>query len=866
VYKSSREIFRKKIYAACICVFAAFSLHARDIRVTVEDAELGLPLEGAVIRLWDGSEYTCDEEGTASFSVPDGRSVVIGAAYPGYENGRLAVVPEKDAYTLGLSLSGIMESRELVIEARGPGSNGTETGRGITVSEREIAMTGEIGLVEDVMTSIKLLPGVGYAGIFNAMPSIRGGDPGDMTASLDGFYIENPYYWGGGFSIFDPRTVESAKLSHGVFSARYGHTISGLLEVTSKKPSSAETEFELGLSTSAANASLSLPIAGRGGIMFTGRVTYYDPFVWAAKKLSGSVPAIDAVNYVKTAPYIRSGSVTGNYRLSGDLELSFSGFWGSDGVGVAREDSPDIFRRRDIRFTWGNHQGFATGALSWNPRGDMLVKASAGAGYRQSKFDTVIQYDVSMPDAVPSGFRLFDEDRALQVTKAANVQGRVDYDWDLGKGFLFASGIQELYSRWAVSGDYHTRLEMTEGRYREEYFLLHQSYPVLPVSSGSMINYPLSYSLATANNAFAGSAYTLLEYGTPGFRFGPDPRFRAELGLRMDHLYIKGADFSINTVPTANPRLNLDLGVLENKGPVKALSVNAGTGLFSSVIDAISFLEKRYGIDDYELKPARSWTSVAGTKVEFPWDLSLNLEGYYKYVFNRAYIPIHTRPGMGAEDIQAFFDGVGRVWGIDLMLQKLQSRYLDGWISYSFSYARYRDPQGIDTGLSAGNGGIAAGGAGTRGGGWYFPSYHRFHYLNLVLNLRPLRRLNLSMRLGVASGVLLPVIEKNIEPRRVLLLDSGGIITKYYRTTRLDDGSRMGVSVPLDLKLSVYGFNVKGKVQSEAYIAVENALVLFYSAKGNPTFNPYTGEVTEGLASSYELPIPMISVGFRWSY
>ncbi|MDR1419324.1 MAG: TonB-dependent receptor plug domain-containing protein [Treponema sp.] len=865
MYKKSAGTIQK-ICAVCACVFAALSLHARDASVTVEDAELGLPLEGAVIRSPDGSEYVCGEDGTASFPVPDDRSVVIEAAYPGYENGKLAITPERDTYTLGLSLSGIMESRELVIEARVPGSSGTETGRGITVSEREIALTGEIGLVEDVMTSIKLLPGVGYAGIFNAMPSIRGGDPGDMTASLDGFYIENPYYWGGGFSIFDPRTVESARLSHGVFSVRYGHTISGLLEVSSKKPSSTETEFELGLSTSAVNANLSLPLAGRGGIMFTGRVTYYDPFVWAAKKISAFVPAIDIINSVKTAPYIRSGAVTGNYRFSGDLELSFSGFWGSDGVGVARENSPDIFRKMDTYFTWANHQGFVTGALSWNPRSDMLVKATAGAGYRQSRFDTAIQYDVSMPGAVPAGFHLVDRDKALQVTKAANVQGRVDYDWDLGNGFLFASGIQELYSRWAVTGDYHTRLEMTVERYRREYFLLNGTYPVLPVSSGSMINYPLSYSLSSANNAFAGSAYTLLEYGTPGLRFGADPRFRAELGLRVDHLYIMGADFSINTIPTANPRLNLDLGVLKDRGPVKSLSVSAGTGLFSSVIDAISFLEKRYGVDDYELKPARSWTSVAGTKVEFPWDLTLNLEGYYKYVFNRAYVPIHTRPGMGSEDIQAFFDGEGRIWGIDLMLQKIQSRYLDGWISYSFNYARYRDPQGIDTGFSAGNGGIGTGGGGTRGSAWYFPSYHRFHYLNLVLNLRPARHLNISMRLGVASGVLLPVIETNIEPRKVLLLDSGGLITKYYRTTRLDDSNRMGASVPMDLKLSVYGFNIKGKVQSEMYIALENVLVLLYSAKGNPSFNPYTGEVFEGLSSSYELPIPMISIGYRWSY
>ena len=111
-----------------------------------------------------------------------------------------------------------MENRELVIEAVAPETGETRTGRSVAVSEREIAQTGEIGSIEDVMTTIKLLPGVGYSGMYNAMPSIRGGSPGDLMAVLDGFYIANPYHWGGGFSIFDPRMVQSAKLSHGFFS------------------------------------------------------------------------------------------------------------------------------------------------------------------------------------------------------------------------------------------------------------------------------------------------------------------------------------------------------------------------------------------------------------------------------------------------------------------------------------------------------------------------------------------------------------------------------------------------------------------------------------------------------------------------
>jgi hypothetical protein len=855
VFKRSQKLL---IFAGLL---AAFPLFARDVDITVEDFELGLPLEGAVIRSWDGEEHVCDEEGKVRISAPGDRPVVIEAAYPGYENGRLVVTPEQNSYTLGLNLSGLVENRELVIEARKPGSNETKTGRSIAVSERDIAITGEIGLIEDVMTTIKLLPGVGYAGFFNATPSIRGGDPGDLSASFNGFYIQNPYHWGGGYSIFDPRMVESAQLSHGVFSARYGHTISGLLEVSSKKPSE-ETELELGVSSSTANLSLSFPFEKKGGIMLMGRATYYDLFVWAAKKLSKSVPAIDVINSVRVAPYIRSGAFTGNYRFSGDLELSFSGFWGSDGVGITRSSNPNGYRKMDTLFDWTNYQGFISGGLAWNPRSDMLLEVSAGTGYHSAAVKGRIQYDISsLPDTSPGNFRLMDEDRILQTTENLNLQGRLDYDWDLGNGFIFSAGLEELFSHWVITGDYHARLEMTYEDYLEEHFKRYHSYPSLPVTYGSMINYPLNYSLKTTNNIFTTSAFTLFEYGSS------DQRFGAELGLRMDHLHVRGEGFSINTIPVFNPRLNLDFGVLKDRGIIENLTVSAGTGLFSSMIDSVSYIEKRYGIKDYELRPARSWTSVTGTKIEFPGNLSLNIEGYYKYIFHRAYVPIDSGPEMDSSDIKAFFNGMGRVWGFDLMIQKLYSRYLDGWISYSFNYARYRDPNGLLSDFSAGNGGLSIGGYGTRGQDWYFPSYHRFHNLNIVINVRPLPQFNISTRLGLASGVLLPVIDRDIEKRTVMFLDSGSIMTKYYRTSHFDDSRRTGISIPLDIKFSIYGFNKKGRVLSEMYIALENALALVYTVKGDPNFNPYTGETDEGnFSASYELPIPMISLGFKWSY
>ncbi|MDR1636336.1 MAG: TonB-dependent receptor plug domain-containing protein, partial [Treponema sp.] len=779
-------------------------------------------------------------------------------------------------FTLGLRLAGILENRELVFETSRPGVNETRTGRSVALSEKNIEKVAELGIIEDLMTAVKLLPGVGYANMFNAQPSIRGGHPGDLVAVLDGFYIEQPYFWGGAFSIFDPRMVKSAQLSHGVFSARYGHTISGLLEVASQKPSSTETELELGISTSVTNLALSSPLFGKGGIMLMGKVTYYDPVVWAAKRLSDQIEELDVINVISTTPYIRTGALTADYRINQDLSLDFTGFFGTDGAGAFYENAGEqqgYTSRSDLKFDWLSHQLFLIGALTWNPRPEMALKASTGWGYRQEDALGDMVYSVNVPfsDSFKDKYRdlfsgtppilrypfySFDTKAKIESTvTTVNLQGRIDYDWDLGNGFLFALGAQELYSRWLRDTYFSSRAEEEAESYLGKIAALGGSPPGITADSitADYVNYPAVYSIAAENSGYASSAYTLMEYSSPNSRFG------AELGLRLDHFYFIGKDFSLNSKPVLNPRLNLDFGVLKNRGLIESLSLTAGTGLFSSTSDVISLLEGAGG--NMELRPNRSVSTVAGAKIEFPEGLSFNIEGYYKHVFDRTYTTSsYTPDNITTMNQEYHFDGQGRIWGFDFMLQKLESRYWDGWISYSFNHAMYREP------WHSGNDGT-----GPASGSWYYPNFHRFHVINLLLNIKPLRRFNISTRLSFVSGVPLAVIDGIPESYSVQILENGiptsQIIEKWKRPSHRDNDNRTTWSLPLDVKFSLYRFDRKGKVISEIYVAVENVLALVYKARGNGTFNSYTGKEDRGNdTASYEIPIPIPSFGFKWSY
>ncbi|MDR0557376.1 MAG: TonB-dependent receptor plug domain-containing protein [Treponema sp.] len=849
-------------------ILAVHSLYARDITIIVEDIELDMPLEGAIVRVEGGAsggaEKATDEDGKAVFAVPDNRQVRLQIAYPGYENAIFIAPPaapnatEDATFTVGLRLSGgaDLENRELVIEAQRPGASETKTGRSVAISGDDLARTAEIGVIEDVMTSIKLLPGVGYTGMFNAMPSIRGGEPGDLTAVFDGFYIENPYHWGGGVSIFDPRMVQSAQLSHGVFSARYGHTISGLLEITGRKPEPFDVELELGLSSSAANLNVSYPLFGKGGVMIMGKATYWDPFVSLAKL------AVDEVNYIKIAPYIRSAGFGANYRFTQNLEWTMFGFIGGDGVGAFYNNPLEydgMAMHTNFDFEWFNLQGFLITGLIFNPKPDMALKASFGGGFLRTNLHGFIDYDLTAPYSddfldlfenktilYPSGVSITDKTYTVDTTMfadmvdtTANYQARTDYDWDVGKGFLFAAGVQGLYARYALEEHDQAVLETSGAFLTFNDGTTVSTYP-------AYYNMPYTYNNSIANQSLTTSAYSLLEYASPKKRFG------GELGFRLDHLLFIGKDFTLQTLPSLNPRLNLDWHIARNAGVFDSITATIGSGLFSSITDNISSIQSEDGVDALGLKQNRSWTSIAGIKLDF-LGFSVNVEGYYKYVFDRAYSTLVTDSASQTIVIERKFDGEGRIWGVDFMLQKANSRYWDGWISYSFNWARYRNPS-----------------SSTYTADWFYPEFHRFHNLNLVLNIKPLRSFTITTRFGFASGAPKTVVG-GISWYPVIVLDENkmlvDIIQKYKRENFYSDTERDGFALTWDVKASFFAYSRPGRGQIEVYIAIENILATLETRRRNTSFNSYTGKEDQGSnAASYQLPIPMLSIGFRWTY
>jgi hypothetical protein len=148
-----------------------------------------------------------------------------------------------------------------------------------------------------------------------------------------------------------------------------------------------------------------------------------------------------------------------------------------------------------------------------------------------------------------------------------------------------------------------------------------------------------------------------------------------------------------------------------------------------------------------------------------------------------------------------------------------------------------------------------------------------------VLNIKPLRWFNIATRFGFASGQIrnrnIIDEEKGIYPYPVVYLDENynpkEILQKYRRDTLYTVSERGPWSLPWDLKFSFFRFDRKGRVGTEIYLAAENLMSLFYHPQsgGNTRFNEYTGKEDDtggGGGGMFDLPIPLISFGFKWRY
>lgn len=843
----------------CIISLLCFiftGLYSTDLSILVVDRDLDIALEGVLI--------TEVNTGVTGYTDPDGRAVlrlddslkraIIIAELIGYEDRKLIVRDFTVELVIKMLMQGVLEGEELVVEEEAIGETDEEVGVSTVVEEEVIESVSKIGIIEDAMSAVKILPGVTYSGEFGNFLSVRGGDPAGLTVLLDGFVVKYPYHWGGMYSIFNPNIIESIKFSPGIFSSKYGQAMSGIMEVNTVTPNEG-FRVEAISSTSTLDLFLQLPLGenNTAGVFSGCRLTNYDFILYiveSSAEAAENETILDMTEAISRAPYIYDFYFKTFYRPTQGLEWYLNGFWGNDGVGSTIDNS-DVDTSEtivtDFDFHYFNTDIFASTGLKILPSDVLFIHILAGYEYWISETNAEIKehgtqfYSDAFVEEYGSLIPPGEESFTIETTSEFDtsivkhgIQGRGDFDLTLHEDYLLQWGLG-LY------------LDMTNNIFNGELW-------GISWEEGIPVYEKVKYE-TNVEDSFILDSFLYLNLNAhiiPGV-------LGLDLGARLDHSYFIGEEgYTLNTYPVPCPRLNLTFAPDLKGSFFKKNTFSIGAGLFSKNPFTSGNFAQSLDLDDFDIIMPKTLMSVIGWETEMPAGFRFKIEGYYKYIFDLFYANYAPDPETGNYHYIIRNDGFGHAAGFDLLLNRKISRFFDGLFSYTFVYARYKYPEtdGLDPDTS-------------QRGIWFYPYYHRFHSLNLLLNFKPTNSMTITTKMSFATGApKWEYGEKLMFPAYIDNQDGTTTVAEMYTRNRYySDTLRSNFSLPLDIKCAFHNYFKNSKIQWEFYFAVENILSPLWAEilpSDNIDHSKWSGEEQTAPSPSFAIPVP--SLGFRISY
>lgn len=148
------------------------------------------------------------------------------------------------------------------------------------------------GAIEDVMRSLKSLPGVTSPNDFTSQLVVRGSGPDQNLIIMDDVEIFNPYRLYGLVSMFNPETLSDITLITGGFPSKYGDRLSAVLDVLNREGTT-ERPFKFNSNVNIASANLIFegknPLKIPGSWIVSTRRTYYDLILGPFAKSAGLI-------------------------------------------------------------------------------------------------------------------------------------------------------------------------------------------------------------------------------------------------------------------------------------------------------------------------------------------------------------------------------------------------------------------------------------------------------------------------------------------------------------------------------------------------------------------------------------------------
>lgn len=711
---------------------------------TVRD-ERGRPLNGATVRI-EGEPLGAIARSDGTFSidnVPAGEQWVSVKTI-GYEQWRRQVTVSANGRVRveAVLKEGAVQLEGVEVRADKKRQEQSDTRSSVLkIDPREAKYLP--GAAEDVMRSLRSLPGVVAPNDFSAQLVIRGSGPDQNLIVIDDMEVFNPYRLYGFVSMFNPETISEITLLSGGFPAKYGDRLSAVLDVTNRE-GRATGAINGKLNTSITNANLMLegrlPESLNGGWLVSARRTYYDlilgPIARSANLVDGDVAFpnfLDLQFKAVLSPWANHSFVLNGLTSRDGTEL----------VSSAQRDRIDSFSINDE-----SYNTLIGGAWRYMPSAEFLSKTIVSwyKNYGETEFggeggsrllygdlprDSVAALIRRLPVEIQDSLRSLgidpDNPPALGISDGnagfnfRKTTFRNETTWQLpGHVLEFGAGVDLI----STAVEFYAKPDSLFRLIRNG-----QGRTAFPDSVVSTVDY-----------------YRVNGYAQDKISFGD--RFFLQPGLRFDYYKIINRSY-------LSPRISASYAIDPLTTLRGAYGIYYQSPGYEKLFDRQTFFDLT-SPRIAELEAEKATHYVMGLERVLSEEWQVRVEGYYKNFDNlivqerlpgTRYITTR-RPGGDPGTIGGWNTPVavpddsstsipvngatGEAYGVEFLLQKIGSvgeSPLNGWLGYTLAWAnRYRD-------------------------GVTFPfNFDQRHTINLVLNYRVNDWLELGSSFQFGSG------------------------------------------------------------------------------------------------------------------
>lgn len=654
----------------------------------------------------------------------------------------------------------------------------------LKLDKKALERIPSVGAENDIVGAFSVTPGVVTTGDQGGQLYVRGGTPIQNKILLDGMTIYNPFHSIGFFSIFETELVKNVDIYTGGFDAVYGGRISSIMDITYRDGNTKKFSGKVSASPFLGKLVLEGPIGkkdGPGGVsyVFSAKHSLID---YSSKVLYPGLNR-DTVTGVSPGMPFNFTDLYGKITVKGDGRSKFSvfGFHNNDRVNY---DEADI--------NW-QQSGGGINFLLVPQNSPIFIKGHVNG----SNFATVFNEILSETDTVKRSSSIGGFDLGFDFSYFLKNESEFNY------GFNFNG----FNTNFVTYNEFARKIELN----------------VFTTEIGAYGSYRLVTTRWVVQPSIRVQAYA--SYGT----VSPEPRlgikFNASENLRFK---ASGGRYSQNFTSASSDK---DV-------------VNLFNGLLTSPTNVQETFVTQY---QQEKNPKNglqyAWHAIFGVEYDFNKQLSMNLEGYYKYFSqlsninqNKLYDDVSEFAYIDDIYKKDFILEDGVSYGADLLL-KYSGQRLFLWGVYSFGYSQRWD-----------------------GFNYYFPVFDRRHNVNLVGTylFGKNKDFEVSLRWNLGSGLPFTPTTGYFEENTF----SGGVTTDYttsnpsYVATLLGEfnSKRLPYYHRLDLTVKKQ-FKFKNETELEIIGSVTN----LYDRDNIFYVNRITSKAI------YQFPIlPSLGLSFKW--